>query len=204
MANERHTDHRGWEVDSSTRQSVHSYTKYDPFREALSTTASTLKTLSQGEIATNRVTNPGVEGTDVGMFTATGSAISRDTGQADTGAASLSVNPDNSAAGEGFYWDSPTIPFSTSPLHITIQCTVRGASASGAITMTLRDSAGTSTHATGGSDDLTTSFARQTAQYTVPALTDGASYRLYVVSTAQHNITFNVDNIMLSLIKKLR
>ena len=50
MANERHTDYHGWEVDSSTRQSVHSYTKYDPFREALSTTASTLKTLSPGSI----------------------------------------------------------------------------------------------------------------------------------------------------------
>ena len=196
MANERHTDHRGWEVDSSTRQSVHSYTKYDPFREALSTTASTLKTLAQGEIATNWVTNPSSEGTDVGMFTATGSAISRDTGQADTGAASLLVNPANSAAGEGFYWDSPTIPFSTNPQHVTIQCTVRGASASGAITMTLQNSGGTSTHATGGSHNLTTSFARQTAQYTIPALTAGASYRLYVVSTAQHNINYYVDKIM--------
>jgi len=196
MANERHTDHRGWEVDSSTRQSVHSYTKYDPFREALSTTASTLKTLAQGEIATNWVTNPSIEGTDVGMFTATGSAIARDTGQYDDGAASLSVNPDDSDAGEGFYWDSPTIPFSTSPQHITIQCTVRGASASGAVTMTLRDSAGTSTLATGGSHSLTTSYARQTAQYTIPALTDGASYRLYVATTAQHNIDFNVDKIM--------
>ena len=39
MANERHTDVRGWEIDSSTRQSVHPYTKYTPFRTATSTTA---------------------------------------------------------------------------------------------------------------------------------------------------------------------
>ena len=53
MANERHTDVREWEVDSSTRQSVHPYNKYEPFREATSTTAATLKTIAVGEIATN-------------------------------------------------------------------------------------------------------------------------------------------------------
>ena len=31
MANERHTDIKEFEVDSSTRQSVHSITKYQPF-----------------------------------------------------------------------------------------------------------------------------------------------------------------------------
>ena len=40
MANERHTDYREWETDASTRQSVHGFTKYHPFREATSTTAS--------------------------------------------------------------------------------------------------------------------------------------------------------------------
>ena len=37
MANERHTDQREWDIDFSTRQSVHAVTKYSPFREALST-----------------------------------------------------------------------------------------------------------------------------------------------------------------------
>ena len=89
MANERHTDFRQWEIDSSTRQSVHSYTKYAPFRSALSTTASTLKSVGQGEIATNWVTNPRVEAADITMFTASGSAISPSTAQQALGAASL-------------------------------------------------------------------------------------------------------------------
>ena len=57
MANERHTDYKEWEIDPSTRQSVHAYTKYYPFREATSTTASTILSAAQGEIATNWVTN---------------------------------------------------------------------------------------------------------------------------------------------------
>ena len=55
MANERHTDHRGWEVDFSTRQSVHPYTRYQPFREATSTTLSTLLTVDRGETSVNRI-----------------------------------------------------------------------------------------------------------------------------------------------------
>ena len=48
MANERHTDVRAWEIDSSTRQSVHPYTKYSHFRTATSTTAADLLTVARG------------------------------------------------------------------------------------------------------------------------------------------------------------
>ena len=195
MANERHTDFRTWEIDSSTRQSVHSYTKYFPFREATSTTASTILDVSQGEIATNWVTNPRVEAADVSMFTASGSAISRDTGQASVGAASLLVNPANSAADEGFYWTSPKIPFSVNPQHLSVQVEHRGASASGAVTLEIMDSDGTIL-ATSGTDNLATSWRRLTAQYTIAGSTTPATYRLSVTTTAQHNINFYVDKIM--------
>ena len=195
MANERHTDVREWEVDSSTRQSVHPYTKYDPFREATSTTASTIKSVAVGEVATNWVTNPRIEAADITMFTASGSAISRDTGQQSVGTASLLVNPANSAADEGFYWTSPTIPFSINPQHISVQVEHRGASASGAVTLEIMDSDGTIL-ATSGSDNLATSWRRLTAAYTVPPSTTGATYRLSVTTTAQHNINFYVDKIM--------
>ena len=195
MANERHTDVREWEVDSSTRQSVHPYTKYDPFREATSTTASTIKSVAVGEVATNWVTNPRIEAADITMFTASGSAISRDTGQQSVGAASLLVNPANSAADEGFYWTSPTIPFSINPQHISVQVEHRGASASGAVTLEIMDADG-SILATSGSDNLATSWRRLTASYTVPPSTTGATYRLSVTTTAQHNINFYVDKIM--------
>ena len=195
MAQERHTDYRGWEADASTRQSVHAFTKYHPFREATSTTASTLLTASQGEVATNWVTNPRVEASDVTMFTASGSAISRSTAQQSVGAASLLVNPDNSAADEGFYWTTPTIPLSTQPQHLSVQLEHRGASASGAVTLEIMDSSG-SILATSGSDDLATSWRRLTAQYTVAPLTDAATYRLSLTTTTQHNINFYADKIM--------
>ena len=195
MAQERHTDYRGWEADASTRQSVHAFTKYHPFREATSTTVSTLLTASQGEIATNWVTNPRVESSTISMFRASGSAISRDTGQQSVGAASLLVNPDNSAIDEGFYWTSPSIPYSTAPQHISVQVEHRGASASGAVTLEIMDSDG-AVLATSGSSNLATSWVRLTAQYTVAPLTASATYRLSVTTTAQHNINYYVDKIM--------
>ena len=198
MANERHTDARGWEIDFSTRQAVHPYTRYSPFRAATSTTVSTLFTVSRGETATNWVTNPRIEATDVTMFTATGSAIARDTGQASVGAASLLVNPANAAADEGAYWDSPTLPFNINPQHITVQCEHRGASASGAVTLEIMDSSGTIL-ATSGTDDLAASWKRLTAQYTVPGSTTAASYRLSITTTAQHNINFYVDKVMFEI-----
>jgi hypothetical protein len=198
MANERHTDYREWDVDPSTRQSVHPFNRYVAISNAASTTAEDVFTItsSGGEKATNWVTNPGVEGTDVTMYTATGSAVARDTGQQAEGAASLLVNPANSDAGEGFYWESPTIPFSVNPQYISVQLEHRGASASGAVTLTLRDAAGTTNHGTSGSDNLATSWRRLTATYAIPGSTDPAKYRLYLTTTAQHNINFYADKIM--------
>ena len=195
MANERHTDARGWEIDFSTRQALHPYTRYSPFRAATSTTVSTLFTVSRGETATNWVTNPRVEATDVTMFTATGSAISRSTAQQALGAASILVNPTNSAADEGVYWDSPTIPFNINPQHLSIQVEHRGASASGAVTLEIMDSSG-AILATSGTSSLATSWTRLTAQYTIPGSTTAAAYRLSITTTAQHNINFYVDKIM--------
>ena len=197
MANERHTDVRGWEIDSSTRQSVHPYTKYTPFRTATSTTAANLATVGQGEIATNWVTNPRIEATDITMFTATGSAISRDTGQQAVGAASLLVNPANSAAGEGVYWESPTLPFSVTPQYISAQCVVRGASASGAVKLEIRDANGTTVLATSGDNNLAANWnTRMTANYAIAGSTTAAAYRVYIVTTSNININFYLDKIM--------
>ena len=197
MANERHTDYREWDIDSSTRQSVHPANRYVAISNAASTTAEDVYSLvaNGGEKATNWVTNPGVEGSTVSMYTATGSAIARDTGQQAEGAASLLVNPDNSALGEGFYWESPKIARSINPQHITVQCEHRGASASGTVEINITDSSGTEL-ASSGSSSLATSWTAINTQYTIPANTDAASYRLYVVTQAQHNINFYIDKIM--------
>ena len=195
MANERHNDAREWEIDSSTRQSVHPYTKYSPFRTATSTTSANLLAIDRGEIAVNWVTNPRIEAADVTIFTATGSAISRDTGQASVGAASLLTDPANSAAGEGFYWTSPAVGFSVTPQHITAQCEVRGASASGSVKIQITDASGVEL-ATSADTNLTTSFAQITAAYSIAGSTTPATYRVYVVSAAQHDINWYTDKIM--------
>lgn len=197
MANERHTDYREWDIDSSTRQSVHPANRYVAISNAASTTAEDVYSIvaNGGEKAANLVTNPGIEGTDVSIYTATGSAIARDTGQQAEGAASLLVNPANSAAGEGFYWESPKIARSVNPQHITVQCEHRGASASGTVEINITDSSGTEL-ASSGSSSLATSWTRITTSYTIPANTDAASYRLYVVTQANHNINFYIDKIM--------
>jgi len=197
MANERHTDYREWDIDSSTRQSVHPVNRYVAISNAASTTAEDVYSIvaNGGEKATNWVTNPGIEGSTVSMYTATGSAIARDTGQQAEGAASLLVNPANSAVGEGFYWESPKIARSINPQTITVQCEHRGASASGTVEINITDSSGTEL-ASSGSSSLATSWTRITTSYTIPANTDAAAYRLYVVTPAQHNINFYIDKIM--------
>ena len=194
MANERHNDAREWEVDSSTRQSVHPYTKYSPFRSATSTTAANLLAIDRGEIAVNWVTNPRME-VDATGYTLVGSAIARDTGQAATGAASLLTNPANSAAGEGFYWESSNIGFNVNPQHLTAQCEVRGASASGSVKIQITDASGTEL-ATSANTNLSTSFQRITASYSIAGSTAAAAYRVYVVSAAQHDINWYTDKIM--------
>ena len=196
MANERHTDIKEFEIDSSTRQSVHSITKYQPFRSALSTTASNLVTADKGEQAVNWVTNPSIESTDVSMYTATGATAARNTSQQATGTASLLIDPANSAAGEGFYWSSPALPFSTYDQYISVQCEHRGASASGNVKIEIRDITGTTVLATSGNSNLAASFTRISTSYTVPATTAGAQYRIYITTGSNHNIDFYVDKIM--------
>ena len=83
MANERHTDYREWDIDNSTRSSVHTYNRYVAISNAASTSAEDVYSIvaSGGEKATNWVLNPGIEGSNVGEFVVTGSAAARDTGQ---------------------------------------------------------------------------------------------------------------------------
>tara|TARA_R110000824_G_scaffold74443_4_gene189232 strand:- start:305 stop:1231 length:927 start_codon:yes stop_codon:yes gene_type:complete len=198
MAYERHSDFRAYELDSSTRQSAHPYTKYAPIREALSTTAETLFTAGVGEIASNWVTNPRVEAALSASdgFTATGAGITRSTGLQAAGAASLLVNPANSAVGEGFYWESPSIAQSVNAQFLSVQLEHQGASAASAVKLEIRDAAGTTVLATSGTSNLAASWVRITASYAIPPLTAAASYRLYLTTVTQHNINFSADKIM--------
>ena len=185
--NIRHTDAREWDVDSSTRQSVHPATRYVPFEETLSTTAQTLVTASAGLPAVNLVKNPSIEGTDVTEFTAVGSAISRSSAQAASGTNSLLVNPGNNAGGEGFYWSIPNVPYNINVQYITVQAEVRGASASGDVAIMITDnttaSASHTVLATSATTNLSTSFPPITATYldTIPS-TNQFTYKVQFAS----------------------
>ena len=212
MANDRHIDFRAWETDFSTRQSVHPYTKYFPFRQALDTTADTLLTAERGEVAVNMIPNPRIEAADISMFVAaagtTGAVVSRSTAQQSVGAASLLVNPENvsgtfvSNGGEGVYWESPTMPFDVNPQHLIAQVEhLEATDDDTSIKLEIRDAAGTTVLATSGTVALTSpAWTRSTVQYTIPGSTTPAAYRVYVTTAvAVHNTSFYLDKFMLEV-----
>jgi len=84
-----------WEIDPSTRTSVHVWNKYIPIDVSVGTSAVDLVTVSRGEPSVNLVTNPSIEHATISEFTASGSAISQSSAQAAHGSNSLLVNPDN-------------------------------------------------------------------------------------------------------------
>ena len=196
----------GWEIDPSTRTSVHAWTKYIPFNGVVGTNGNftptggsartDLMTVDSAYPASNLVTNPRIEAADITMFTASGSAISRDTNLQSIGAASLLVDPANSAAGEGFYWTTPILPGSPqTPRYIVASCEVRGASASGSVEIAVHSASGAEL-AVSTAHDLTTSFAKISVVYPIPHTPTPVAFRVAVVSAAQHNINFSVDKIM--------
>ena len=193
MANDRAHEWTAWEVDPSTRTSVHAFTKYAPITAPLSTTASDVFTVDRGVPSVNLVTNPSIEAADVTMFTASGAAISRSTAQAASGTASLLVNPTNAAAGEGFYWTTPTIAAHPEDAYLVANVEVRGASASGSVRLVIQDSTGTEL-ATSATHNLSTSFVRLEVVHSLPTRST-AAYRVAVVSAVQHNINWYVDKI---------
>jgi hypothetical protein len=182
-----------WEIDPSTRSSVHLWTKYIPIDTTVGTTAVDLLTVSRGEPAVNLVKNPSIEHATISEFTASGSAISQSSAQAATGSNSLLVNPANSAAGEGFYW-SDKFAGHTEGTFIVASCEVRGASASGDVKIAIQNSAGVEL-AVSATHSLSTSFTRISIKYEI-AERIAATYRVAVTTVAQHNIDFYVDKIM--------
>ena len=197
MSITRNIDWHGWEVDPSTRSSVHAYTKYDILIDAsvANDAVTTLFSVDRGIPSVNLVANPSIESATISEFTADGSAISQSSAQADDASNSLLVNPANSAAGEGFYWTTPGMAGNANDgeVWLTAQCTVRGASASGDAEIVIQDSDGTDLIA-GSSVSLSTSFQALQVKYHLP-ITGSATYRVKVRSKTQHNINFYVDKI---------
>ena len=190
-----HDEWASWEIDPSTRTSTHPFTKYYPFKVTLSSadTAEDLFTVARGDAAVNLVTNPRVEAADVTQFVATGSTRSRSTSQQDTGAASLLVNPDNAASGEGIYTEvSVGGGNGQQPVVLTGQATVRGAAGTNAVQIIITDSDDT-TVATGNTVNLSTSFQQLQVKYEIPPLTAANKLRIKIITTTQHTTDFYID-----------
>jgi hypothetical protein len=184
-------DWSAWEVDPSTRTSVHAWTKYAPIDITIGTTAVDIFTVARGMPSVNLVKNPSFEVNTLTDFTVSGSAIAQSNAQAAIGAYSLLVNPDNSAAGEGYYWAHNFAGAGEDSSHICASVEVRGASASGTVKITVENASGTIL-ATGTTVTLSTGWQRLTVSCEIPERV-AAEYRVAVRTAAQHNITWYND-----------
>lgn len=101
--------YKSWELDPSTRDSVHLFTKAYPIDATLtvSGTAQDLIAVSPGLPTVNLVTNPSAEtGSPPTGYTALKSAtLAQDGTYYKYGTKSLKITPPNSAKGEGAYWN---------------------------------------------------------------------------------------------------
>ena len=194
----------GWEVDPSTRQSTHLWTKHYPVNVTLSTaqTAQDLFTVSESFPTVNMATNPSFETTDPPTgYTASGSAVARVTTNPRTGTYSMQVTPANSAVGEGFYWSTDTLASQregANKIYLVASAYFRRASGSGqTVQIQIRSADGTTTHASGDVITLSTTYQRSVAIFELPITP--AAYRVYFVTTAQTSQVFLVDSFQVEL-----
>ena len=205
------TEHwHGWEIDPSTRTSVHVWTKYVPFFGVVGTNGTftpdggasraSLMTVDSHRPVHNLVKNPRIEDTDISEFVAVGGAtsIARVQTQQSLGTSSIEVSTANTAGGgDGLYWVTPTMVGNVQTgRYLTASCEVKGASASGTVKLAIQDSTGTQL-ATSATHTLTSSgFVRLNVQYPISATTSATTYRVAIITAAQTDIDFFVDKFM--------
>jgi len=201
----------GWEIDPSTRTSVHAWTKYIPFNGVVGTNGeftptggsarTSLMTVDTNDPAHNLVTNPRIESTTISMFTPVGltnsnADLSRSTAQKALGAAALLASPAGGATDQGFYWTTSTLPGNVqSPRYLTASCEVRGASSSGTVKIAIQSSAGVELAAS-SAHTLTSGFVRLSVTYLIPRAATSVAYRVAVVTASDHTIDWYTDKIM--------
>ena len=195
-----------WELDNpSTRVSMHLITKWAPIDVTLSTpgTAETLFTADTEPPIVNLITNPSMEtGTPPTGYTASGATLLQSATTARSGTNSLSIDPDNSVAGEGAYWTTDEMAGHPDPgKWATLVASIYledNVDVGRTARIEIRNEDGTTTHATGNEITLTSSWQRSTAFFPLPAT--GATYRIYIVtSTSASDEVFFADDFMLSL-----
>ena len=104
---------KSWELDPSTRESVHLLTKSYPVDVTLATpgTAEALFSVSPGIATVNLVTNPSCETSDPpdGYSAVNSATLAQDATYYNYGSKSLKITPPDAVKGEGAYWDLGTI-----------------------------------------------------------------------------------------------
>lgn len=197
-------DALAWEINPSTRASVHLWNKYRPIDVTLSAagTAEDLFNVSTDAPAVNLITNPSMETGDPPTgFTAAGSTISQSGAQQRSGSNSLSINPDNSAAGEGAYWVTEELASQregSQQVYAVASVYLRDAAGSGDdARIEIRDSTGGTVHSTGNTVTLSATWTRSSCAF--PLTITGSTYRIYIVTVSQHNTTFFADDMQLEL-----
>lgn len=199
-------DWLGWEIDGSTRVNTHLWTKWAPVDVTLTTagTAQDLFTTSTELPVVNLVTNPSMEtGTPPTGYTAVGATLTQSATVARSGTYSLSIDPDNSAAGEGAYWATDDVSGKGLDInnrrYLTVSVYLQDNTDTGRTArVEIRDSTGATTHSSGNEITLSSSWQRSVASFQLPV--EGAAYRIYIVtSSAASDEVFYADDFMIQL-----
>jgi len=205
MVNDNIEAYESWEIDPTPRDALHLYSKAIPVDVTLTTagTAQNLVTIDTTRPSQNIATNPSFEtGNPPTGYTLVGSAISQSTTVARNGTNSILVNPDNAATGEGFYITTPTMGRNVSRrkyLVVSVYLNDNAGSGNGA-RIVIADSSGT-TIANGNTITLAASWQRSYASIDL-ATRDPATYRIYVVTSAQHNTNFYADAFQIEILEQ--
>lgn len=188
-----------YEKALSTRTSFHAWTKYAGLDATLATagTAQNLYVVSRGLPTVNLAPNPSFETGDPPTgYTAAGATLSQSNTVAYAGTYSALVNPDNAAAGEGFYWVTPSLgsggDTSGTMFYLCASAYFQDNADSGDdARIVIADSSGT-TLVNGNTVTLSSSWQRSSVRYLLPP-GSGAAYRIYFSTVTQHNTSFYVD-----------
>lgn len=203
--NWRATDSDSWELDPTPRDNTHIWTKSVPVDVTLTTagTAQNLFSIDTDIPTVNMATNPSFETGDPPTgYVAVGATISQSAVVARNNTNSILVNPDNAAAGEGFYWITPSVFIPQNEVNqrnlvVSIYLQDNADSGNGA-RIVIADDAGT-TITNGNTIALSSAWQRSTASLSLFQRA-AQTYRIYVVTSAQHNTNFYADALQVEVI----
>ncbi|MFH1290411.1 MAG: hypothetical protein ABIH92_03315 [Nanoarchaeota archaeon] len=200
-------DYDAWEIAPSTRINTSIWTRANPVDVTLATagTAEDLIAISDEKPTINMATNPSFETADPPTgYTLVGSTLARSATVARSGTYSMSIVPNNVAAGEGGYWTTTDLAQGNvdrnQQIVMVASVYLQDNAASGSTArVVIADSSGV-TLANGTTVTLSAAWQRSSAFYPLSAA--AASYRIYIVTALQHGTTFYTDDLQVELLNQ--